>query len=326
MALFESYERRIDNINAVLAEYGISSVEECKEITLAKGVDCDKIVRETQPICFENAVWAYMMGTAIAAKRQAHLGLSIVTDRVSPKARRALLIFGYGLATVFSAAVLVYGILMVRSEYILGQVTAAMQWPEWIYGCFVPFGAIFMTIRFAQITLKEIRTPADQVMTEEEVQIWEDSYEENVEGYLRKDMSDEELSSLDETLLVPILMNYQMSAMEENAFRELIAAQTGADAQMLGAMSIEEIGATLGMTLETFEQEKENEDGEILEVTTQNVGFRRFEMITILFIYGYFSCNIAVHTIAMNNSVCTFLTITTLRWLLFNLTSIYNTN
>ena len=55
-----------------------------------------------------------MMGTAIAAKRQAHLGLSIVTDRVSPKARRALLIFGYGLATVFSAAVLVYGILMVN--------------------------------------------------------------------------------------------------------------------------------------------------------------------------------------------------------------------
>ena len=103
---------------------------------------------------------------------------------------------------------------------------------------------------------------AQILMTEEEVQIWEDSYEENVEGYLRKDMSDEELSSLDETLLVPILMNYQMSAMEENAFRELIAAQTGADAQMLGAMSIEEIGATLGMTLETFEQEKENEDGE----------------------------------------------------------------
>ena len=62
---------------------------------------------------------------------------------------------------------------MVRSEYILGQVTAAMQWPEWIYGCFVPFGAIFMTIRFAQITLKEIRTPADQVLTEEEVQIEE---------------------------------------------------------------------------------------------------------------------------------------------------------
>ncbi|MBR4858224.1 MAG: GGGtGRT protein, partial [Clostridia bacterium] len=68
MALFESYERRIDQINACLKEYGISSIEECKEITLAKGVDCDKIVRETQPICFENAVWAYTVGCAIAIK------------------------------------------------------------------------------------------------------------------------------------------------------------------------------------------------------------------------------------------------------------------
>ena len=59
MSLFEGYERRIDKINGVLKEYGISSVEECKEICLSKGVDCDKIVRGTQPICFENAVWAY---------------------------------------------------------------------------------------------------------------------------------------------------------------------------------------------------------------------------------------------------------------------------
>ena len=69
MALFESYERRIDKITPVLAEYGISSIEECKEITLAKGIDCDKIVRETQPICFENAVWAYTVGAAIALKK-----------------------------------------------------------------------------------------------------------------------------------------------------------------------------------------------------------------------------------------------------------------
>ena len=58
MALFENYERRVDKINSVLAQYGISSIEECKEITLAKGIDCDKIVRGTQPICFENAIWA----------------------------------------------------------------------------------------------------------------------------------------------------------------------------------------------------------------------------------------------------------------------------
>ena len=69
MALFEGYERRVDKINAVLAEYGISSIEECKEITLAAGIDCDKIVRETQPICFENAIWAYTVGSAIALKK-----------------------------------------------------------------------------------------------------------------------------------------------------------------------------------------------------------------------------------------------------------------
>ena len=69
MALFESYERRVDKINAVLKNYGINSIEECKDICLSKGVDCDKIVRETQPICFENAVWAYTVGAAIAIKK-----------------------------------------------------------------------------------------------------------------------------------------------------------------------------------------------------------------------------------------------------------------
>ena len=69
MALFENYERRVDKILAVLKEYGISSIEECKELTLAKGIDVDKIVRETQPICFENAVWAYTVGCAIALKK-----------------------------------------------------------------------------------------------------------------------------------------------------------------------------------------------------------------------------------------------------------------
>ena len=69
MALFEGYERRVDKINGVLKEYGISSVEECKDICLSKGVDCDKIVRGTQPICFENACWAYCVGAAIALKK-----------------------------------------------------------------------------------------------------------------------------------------------------------------------------------------------------------------------------------------------------------------
>ena len=62
MALFESYERRADKILAVLKEYGISSIEECKDICAAKGIDPYKIVEETQPIAFENAKWAYTVG------------------------------------------------------------------------------------------------------------------------------------------------------------------------------------------------------------------------------------------------------------------------
>ena len=68
MALFEGYERREAKILAVLKEYGISSIEECKEICDAKGVNAYKIVEETQPICFENAKWAYTVGAAIAIK------------------------------------------------------------------------------------------------------------------------------------------------------------------------------------------------------------------------------------------------------------------
>ncbi|MCH5143105.1 MAG: GGGtGRT protein [Clostridiales bacterium] len=68
MALFESYERRESKILGVLKQYGIKTIEECKDITLAKGIDVDKIVRGTQPICFENAVWAYTVGAAIAIK------------------------------------------------------------------------------------------------------------------------------------------------------------------------------------------------------------------------------------------------------------------
>ena len=69
MALFESYERRIDKINSVLAEYGIKSVEECKEICDSYGIDPYGIVKGVQPIAFENAGWAYTVGAAIAIKK-----------------------------------------------------------------------------------------------------------------------------------------------------------------------------------------------------------------------------------------------------------------
>ena len=62
MALFESYERRIDQINAVLNSYGISSIEEAEKITKDAGLDVYNMVKGIQPICFENACWAYIVG------------------------------------------------------------------------------------------------------------------------------------------------------------------------------------------------------------------------------------------------------------------------
>lgn len=69
MALFESYDRRIDQIIPVLEKYGMKSLEEAKEICLKYGVDVAAIVRGVQPICFENAVWAYTLGAAIAIRK-----------------------------------------------------------------------------------------------------------------------------------------------------------------------------------------------------------------------------------------------------------------
>lgn len=69
MALFESYERRIDKINGVLKSYGISSIEEAEKITRDAGLEIYDQVKKIQPICFENACWAYIVGAAIAIRK-----------------------------------------------------------------------------------------------------------------------------------------------------------------------------------------------------------------------------------------------------------------
>ena len=69
MALFESYERRIDQITPVLNKYGMEKIEDAKEVCASIGIDPYKIVKETQPIAFENAGWAYTLGAAIAIKK-----------------------------------------------------------------------------------------------------------------------------------------------------------------------------------------------------------------------------------------------------------------
>jgi len=82
---FEGYERRIAKIEKALKEYGIESLEAARDLCLAKGVDVDKIVRDVQPIAFDNAVWAYTLGAAIAIKKGSksaaeaaeHIGLGL---------------------------------------------------------------------------------------------------------------------------------------------------------------------------------------------------------------------------------------------------------
>ncbi|MFI3261417.1 MAG: GGGtGRT protein [Rikenellaceae bacterium] len=69
MALFESYDRRINKINSVLSQYGIKDIEEAKSICDGLGIDPYTVCKETQPICFENAAWAYVVGAAIAIKK-----------------------------------------------------------------------------------------------------------------------------------------------------------------------------------------------------------------------------------------------------------------
>ena len=69
MALFESYERRIDQIKPVMEKYGIKDFEEALKICTDKGFNPYEIVKGVQPICFENAAWAYTLGAAIAIKK-----------------------------------------------------------------------------------------------------------------------------------------------------------------------------------------------------------------------------------------------------------------
>ncbi len=69
MAIFEGQERRMPKIEAALKEYGMTSLEEARDLCLSKGIDVESIVKGVQPIAFENAVWAYTLGAAIALKK-----------------------------------------------------------------------------------------------------------------------------------------------------------------------------------------------------------------------------------------------------------------
>lgn len=92
MALFEGYERRIPQINAFLAHNGIPSLEEAEKICTEKGLDIRKIVKSIQPIAFENAVWAYLVGSAVAIRK--NLGNAVDVAKVLGEGLQAFCIPG----------------------------------------------------------------------------------------------------------------------------------------------------------------------------------------------------------------------------------------
>ena len=111
-----------------------------------------------------------------------------------------------------------------------------------------------------KITEEELQT-AQFIMTDDEADVWKSLYKEKDGYYELKDLSEDKLNQADEELTVPLIMNYQMSAMEVDAFKKSIAAQMGMDEAQLADMSVEQIGQMMHMELESFMQEKKDDDG-----------------------------------------------------------------
>lgn len=97
-----------------------------------------------------------LMGAAIAAKRKAHLGFSLLSDMMPPMLKRIMHCIGYLFAITFTGMLVYFGMQMVISQFVRQQVTAGMQWPEWIFGAFVPVGSLFVLLRFGQLFWREI--------------------------------------------------------------------------------------------------------------------------------------------------------------------------
>ena len=120
------------------------------------------------------------------------------------------------------------------------------------------------------ITEEEFKT-AEFIMTDDEIETWEGLYELRDGVYYLKDATGQELDDADDALVLPLIMNYQMSALEEDSFKQMVAGQTGMDEATLADMSVEQIGSMMGVELETFSQEKEDDDGNMREVTCVDV-------------------------------------------------------
>ncbi len=98
-----------------------------------------------------------LAGASLAAKRNTHLGLNLVTDNLSAKWQKNLTVFANLLGVLFTGILVYFGIIMAYNEYRLEQLTAGMQLPEWIFGAFVPLGGILLLLRFIQKTIETVK-------------------------------------------------------------------------------------------------------------------------------------------------------------------------
>ena len=121
-----------------------------------------------------------------------------------------------------------------------------------------------------KMTADEFDT-AQFIMTDKETNTWKDIYEKKDDLYELKDLSNKELNDIDEELTIPLIMNYQMRAMEVDTFKETIAKQMGKDVSAFADMSVEDIGAMMHVNLKSFKQEKEDDDGNKVKVDCVDV-------------------------------------------------------
>ena len=98
-----------------------------------------------------------MIGSAVAARRGQYLGFTAILDIMRPRTKRMVQIFSFSLGTVYSGAICWYGLQMVGSQMARHQVTAGMQWPEWIFGSFVPIGALFVMVEFLILLINKVK-------------------------------------------------------------------------------------------------------------------------------------------------------------------------
>ncbi|HPL99838.1 MAG TPA: TRAP transporter small permease [Bacillota bacterium] len=108
----------------------------------------------TEELVTKMFVLISLFGAAIAAKRRSHLGLTLITDSLPERTRKYVVGSGYILSAIFSIVLMYLGAKMTIYEFSVGQLTAGMQWPEWIFGIYVPIGAAFIAFRFIMEAIK----------------------------------------------------------------------------------------------------------------------------------------------------------------------------